>query len=160
MSGRLVIYGAGGHARKVFHYAVAAGWQVACFVDDSAAAISPSAAVAVIRPAELQPPAPDDAVFVAIGDPGTRRVLMNRLAERGWRLPVLQHRSACVAPDVLVGPGTLVAAGAILETGTIVGRGVIIDIGVVVDHECRIGDFCHLEPGTVLGPRSEARSPL
>lgn len=160
MSGRLVIYGAGGHARKVFHYAVAVGWQVAFFVDDSPTAVSPSAAVAVIRPGDLQPPAPDDAVFVAIGDPGTRRALMNRLAERGWRLPVLAHRSAWVAPDVIVGPGTLIAAGAILETGTLVGRGVIIDIGVVVDHECRIGDFCHLKPGTVMGPRSEAPSPL
>ena len=85
---------------------------------------------------------------------------MNRLAEHGWQLPVLRHRSAWVAPDVVVGPGTLIAAGAILETGTIVGRGAIIDVGVVVDHECRIGDFCHLKPGTVLGPRTEVPSPF
>ena len=98
MSGRLVIYGAGGHARKVFHYAVACGWQVTCFVDDSPLAVSPGEAVAVMRPADLQPPAPDDAVFVAIGDPGTRRTLMNRLAGQGWQLPALLHRSAWVAP--------------------------------------------------------------
>lgn len=158
MSELLFIFGAGAHARKVYYYAVDLGWQVEGFVDERPSTESPVPGVAVIHPDTLATTQPGAAVFVAVGDPEARATLMGWLTARGWHLPVLKHRTAWIAPDVLLGSGTLVAAGAVVETGTIIGRGVIIDAGVVVDHDCCIGDFCHLKPGVVLGPRSEIRS--
>lgn len=155
---RLFIFGTGAHARKVYHYAVDCGWQVAAFVDEAVGAAAPIAGVPVLLPQELAEPAKGDAMFVAIGRADVRRRLMERMDAAGWRLPPLVHRTAWIAPDATLEAGVLVAAGAVVETATTVGRGVIIDIGVLVDHECRIGAFCHLRPGDVFGPRSDIPS--
>lgn len=159
MTARLFIFGTGAHARKVHHYAVDCGWQVAAFVDEAADAVAPISGMPVLRPQDLGAPSIDDAMFVAIGRADVRRRLMDRMDAAGWRLPALVHRTAWVAPDATLEAGVLVAANSVVETTSTVGRGAIIDIGVLVDHECRIGAFCHLRPGEVFGPRSDVPSP-
>jgi acetyltransferase-like isoleucine patch superfamily enzyme len=32
-----------------------------------------------------------------------------------------------------------------------IGRGVIVNTSASVDHDCRVGEFAHLAPGSVLG---------
>ena len=160
MTTRLFVFGTGAHARKVYHYAVDCGWQVAAFVDETVGAVAPIAGVPVLLPQELTGPAKGDAMFVAIGRADVRRRLMDSMAAAGWSLPALVHRTAWVAPDATLAAGVLVAAGAVVDTATVIERGAIVDIGVLVDHECRIGAFCHLRPGEVLGPRSDIPSPV
>lgn len=160
MTARLFVFGTGAHARKVYHYAVDCGWHVAAFVDEAVDAVAPIAGMPVLHPQDIGEPTIDDAMFVAIGRADVRRRLMDRMDAAGWRLPALVHRTAWVAPDATLEAGVLVAAGAVVETAATVERGAIIDIGVLVDHECRIGAFCHLRPGEVLGPRSDIPSPV
>jgi sugar O-acyltransferase (sialic acid O-acetyltransferase NeuD family) len=152
---RLFIYGCGAHARKVAHYARACGFELVAFVDENPGARAPLPHIALRQAASLDAPGEDDAMFVAIGDPAVRRRLMDRLAAANWALPALVHPSAVVAPDAVIGAGALIAAAAVVETATVIGRGAIVDIGVLVDHECEIGEFCHLRPGEVLGPRTK-----
>lgn len=160
MRGRLFIFGTGAHARKVFHYAAALGYEVAGFVDENAAAQPPVLGVQVFHAASLHVPAEGEAMFVAIGRADVRKRLMDYLASVGWALPALVHPSAWVAPDAQLGAGVLVAAGAVVETASVVGRGAIVDIGVLVDHECQVGVFCHLKPGEVFGPSTVVPSPV
>lgn len=160
MTTRLFIFGTGAHARKVYHYAMDCGWHVAAFIDEARDAVAPITGVQVLHPQDLGEPMSNDAMFVAIGRADVRHRLMDRMEAAGWRLPALVHRKAWVAPDAVLEAGVLVAAGAVVETAAIVGRGAIIDIGVLVDHECRIGAFCHLRPGEVVGPRTDIPSPV
>lgn len=150
----LFIFGTGMHARKVYHCAIGNGYDVVAFVDESPAARTPIEGVRVIDSALLPPPAPGDAMFVAIGRADVRRRLMEQNGARGWLLPALVHVAASVAPDVALGDGVLIAAGSVVETAAVIGRGVIIDIGVLVDHECDVGAFCHLRPGQILVART------
>lgn len=151
---RLYIFGTGAHARKVFHCAVASGYQVAAFVDENPVVNAPISGTTVLDATTLPAPTADDCAFVAIGRADVRRRLMDSLASLGWGLPALVHTAAWVAPDAQLGAGVLVAAGAVVETAAVIGRGAIVDIGVLVDHECDVGAFCHLRPGEVLGPRT------
>lgn len=160
MASRLYIFGTGPHARKVYHYAIAGGWNVVGFVDEAAGVTAPVPAVPVVPLSELRAPSDGTAMFIAIGRADVRRRLMDRMGEAGWKLPALVHGSAWVAPDASLGEGVLVAARAVVETATVIGRGAIIDIGVLLDHECRVGAFCHLRAGQVYGPRSSVPSPL
>lgn len=157
---QLYIFGTGAHARKVYYYALDLGWQITAFVDEASDAVTPIEGVPVLYLEELCDPTTDLAMFVAIGNTEVRRRLMDRMSAMGWRLPPLVHRTAWVAPDVILEEGVLVAAGAIVEIASTVERGAIIDIGVLIDHESRIGAYCHLRAGEVCGPRTEIPSPI
>jgi len=43
-----------------------------------------------------------------------------------------------------------VYARAVVGAGARLGRRVIVNTGAQVDHDCKIGDFVHLVPGSVL----------
>lgn len=144
------IFGTGAHARKVHHAIVAAGAGVQGFVDEKPGAAAPIVGVRVWPAAQLPPPQSGQSMFVAIGHADVRRRLMQQLEAAGWWLPPLVHPRAWVSPDVRLGAGVLVAAQAVVESASEIGRGCIIDIGVLVDHDCRVGEFNHLRPGSVL----------
>lgn len=148
---RLVIYGAGAHARKVCHSALAGGWRVECFVDD-ARTHAPLAGYELLPGASLGRPDAGRACIVAIGDSDARRRLAVKLAADGWRIAAVIHPGAWVAPDAIVGDGAFIGAGAIVETGAKVGAGAIIDVGAIVDHDCVVADHVHLRAGEVLHP--------
>lgn len=150
----IFIFGTGAHASKVYHCAVGCGYKVSAFVDENPAAVAPISGQNVIEFGSLPKSGDVNCIFVAIGRADVRRRLLEQLAQMGWNLPPLVHTSAWVSPDAQLGPGVLVAAGAVIETATVIGRGAIVDIGVLIDHECDVGEFCHLRPGEVFGPRT------
>lgn len=153
MNDKLFIFGTGSHARKIFRCADALGWPVAGFVDEAADACAPVKGLPVFHASAVARSA-NAAMFVAIGRAVVRRRLLDELRQAGWRLPALVHPSAWVSPDAEIGDGVFVGAMAVVESGSTVEQGAIVDIGVLVDHDCRIGAFAHLVPGTVHGPRS------
>lgn len=156
----IFIFGTGSHARKVFHYAEALGYEVVGFIDELPNAEAPVPGVNVICAESLHSPSKGEYMFVAIGNADVRQRIMTQYSSAGWEMPALVHPNAWVAPDALLEAGVLVAAGAVVETATVLGRGTIVDIGVMVDHECLVGPFCHLKPGVVLIPRSKVSSPV
>jgi len=156
---RMFIIGTGSHARKIYHYAMDSGWQIAAFIDEARDAASPIDSIPLVQLDDLSEPVTDEVAFVAIGHPDVRRRIMDRLASAGWIFPSIVHRTAWVAPDSLLEDGVLVAAGAVVESGSTVARGAIIDIGVLVDHDCCVEAFCHLRPGEIYGPRSVIATP-
>ena len=155
MTDALLIYGAGAHARKVCHAWTLAGGRVEAFVDDDPAAVSPVPGVA-LRPANsLETMLANTALFVAIGRAQERRRLVELYARRGWRLPVVVHPRACIAPDARLDEAVFVGAGAVVESAAHVGRGAIVDIGALVDHDARVGAFAHLRAGAVCAAGAE-----
>lgn len=155
MTEALVIYGAGAHARKVCHAWTLAGGRVEAFIDDDPAAASPVPGVPLRAPTSLDTMPANTALFVAIGRAEARRRLIERYAERGWRLPAVVHPRACVAPDARLEDGVFVGAGAVVESASQIGRGAIVDIGALVDHDGRIAPFAHLRAGMVCAAGRE-----
>jgi len=96
---------------------------------------------AVISPDELTP---DDQLVIAVGSPGDRRAV----AERLQRIPA----GKIIAPSALVGPGCEIGDGAILCDNTIVTASAVIgkhfhsNIFSYVAHDCVIGDFVTFAP--------------
>jgi UDP-N-acetylbacillosamine N-acetyltransferase len=150
---RLVIWGASGHARVVADAARACGqFEIAGFLDDSnpAGAATPFEGADILggrNQLQALRKAGVNHLIVAVGD-WQVRLQLGRLAQKhGFRLPVLVHPRAVVAPDVVLGPGSFVAPGAVINPGTRVGRQVIVNTAASVDHECRIRDGVHISPG-------------
>lgn len=147
-STRVVIVGAGGHAKVVAATVEAAGGQVIQILDDDSSRWGASILGHVVRGPVTREMVPADAVVVlAIGSNEARRALAERLPVTFGRVI---HPTAVVHPSVTIGEGTVVFAGAVIQPDTIIGRHSIINTSSSIDHDGAIGSFVHIAPGAHL----------
>ena len=150
MSHGLVIFGAGAHARKLWHYATTLGLQVSAFMDDNPQAVSPCPNIPCVSVLEASVFGGGQHFVVAIGNAVVRKRLLEDFEAKGWIAVALIHPTAYVAPDARIRAGAVVCAHAVVETGACIGIGTIVDVGVIVDHDCVVGAYCHLMAGCTL----------
>jgi len=156
---RVVVAGAGGHARSVLSVLSCIPELEACALTD------PRPELAGTEVDGVPVVGGDDELAGLLaagvrgaclgiggtGDNGPRARLFARLVALGFALPTLVHARAWVSPHAALGPGTVVMAGACVGPGARLGRDVIVNTGAVVEHDCRIDDHAHVASGAVLG---------
>ena len=141
------ILGAGGHASVGISAALAADIPVANVFDDAAA--KSGAELLGFRVATPIPTA--DAGFPTHVAIGSNRVRLDLVTARSsWDWISIAHPAAWIDPRACIGPGALICAGACVQVGAFVGRHAIVNTHASVDHDCQIGDYAHIGPGTVL----------
>ncbi len=143
---RLLVVGAGGHAKVVIDTARTAGISIAGVVGTSDDApeilgvpVSPSADGIEC-----------DGFIVAVGNNRMRARLHGEYLERGLAPVSVIHPSAVIAPSVVIGAGTFVAAGVIVNVDARIGADAILNTGCTVDHDCVIGDHALVGPTASL----------
>jgi len=154
---RLVILGAGGHARVVLDAArTMTDVEVVGLVTpdrdrgpiDGAPIVGTDADLAALRATG----ATHAVVAVGSVEPGpARAALFMLIGAAGLTPAVIVHRAATVSPTASVGEGSVVLAGAIVNAGARIGRNAIVNTAAVVEHDCIVGDHAHVSPGAVLG---------
>ncbi len=87
--------------------------------------------------------------IAALGDNARRPARTRRLRARGYRVPVLIHPTAFVAPTAALGPGCIVRAHAVIDEYATLGAACLINIGAMIDHHCALGDGVHAKMGCV-----------
>ena len=143
---RLLVVGAGGHAKVVIDAAEEAGFEIAGIV--GTAADTPEI---LGHPVSLtSEDVPADGFIVAIGDNETRARYFAEYARAGLPPLSVSHPSAIVGKDVVIGDGTFVAAGVIINAGAQIGADTILNTGCTVDHDCVIGEHSHIGPQVAL----------
>jgi sugar O-acyltransferase (sialic acid O-acetyltransferase NeuD family) len=90
---------------------------------------------------------------VALGDNRRREEYMIKLAELGFELPNIIHKSSIIAGDAILGRGCVLAPGSIIMNGVTLGDGVTINTGTTIDHNCVLEGFDNISPGTHLSGR-------
>jgi len=153
---RLLIAGAGGHARVVVDAARRAaaqgsqdGLRPTLIVDDNPALLG-TAVLGVAVVANVPPDAADAFGFhVAIGNNVVRERKFAALAE-GLAPASVIHPHATVSESATLGAGSFVAAQAVIGPQAVLGAGCIVNHGAVVDHDCVVGAFCHIAPNATL----------
>ena len=156
MSGPIVVWGAGGHARVVAEILRLGGFTIAGFLDDvdPARRGEPFLAARILGGREELEALRRDGVgsaIVAIGDNAARLEAAAVLRERGFELPAAVHPSAAVAATARIGDGSVVCATAVVGPAAVLGRDVIVNTAATVDHDCAVEDGAHLAPGVHLG---------
>lgn len=153
---KVVVVGAGGHARVLLDVLARCGVKVAGLTDADAAKHGKLLAGVRILGSDkiLEQHPPASTVLVnAMGSTESmslRQKIYERLKKEGYRFLTLVHPSAVVAPDAVLGEGVQVMAGAIVQPGAQIGADSIVNTGAQVDHDCRIGEHVHLSPGVTL----------
>lgn len=150
---RLVVIGAGGHAKVVLEAIRAAGIGDVVGLIDPAPPAPALLGVKVLGDDDMLPMLRRDgidAAVVALGGNVLRQRLGQRLRELGFTLPVIVHPSALLSPSATLGEGVVVMARAVVGTETIIDSLAIINTAAVVDHDNRIGSAAHVAPGCAL----------
>jgi UDP-perosamine 4-acetyltransferase len=90
------------------------------------------------------------AAFVAIGDNERRAKMSALVAGAGFDLVPLVASTARVSSYAELGPGSAVLHGALVGPRSQIGAGAIVNTAASVDHDCVVGDFAHIAPGSHL----------
>jgi len=156
---RLIIWGAGGHAKVVADLARAAGYQIAGYLDESVPRHHQQFCGAQILGGSHWLTSPDadrlSEVFVAIGDNSARARCLELALREGYSVPTLIHPTATMSPTARLASGAIVMAGAIVQADAVIGVGGIINTGASVDHDCVLGHCVHVAPGARLAGQVE-----
>jgi UDP-perosamine 4-acetyltransferase len=155
---KVVIVGAGGHARVVSTIlALDNGVTVVGFLDPVLK--QPGERIngwPVLGDLDILPDLRRDGVseaVIAIGDNALREMRMQQLSSLGFDLINAIHPTAIIEHNASIGLGVVVAAGAIICCNTVIGDNCIINTGAVVEHETKVGPNVHIAPGANIAGR-------
>ena len=150
MNKRLVIAGAGGHAKVVVCIAKLNGYTDFVFLCDDES-IKSCMGYPVVGKTNDFSSYKDWDFIVAIGNCEARQRIQENFLKEGVNVVSIIHPSAIIAEGVKIGIGTVIAAGAILGPDCEIGEGCIINTAATVDHDNFIADFAHVSVGVHLG---------
>ena len=140
---KIVLYGAGGHAKVILDILEAQGKTVGAVVDDN-----PN--LTEFMGKEVRHGVNDASpIFVSIGINGIRRKVVEKVAP-ATVFETAIHPNAIVSPHATIAEGTVVMQGAIVQSCVQVGKHSIINTGASVDHDCVLGDYVHISPHATL----------
>jgi acetyltransferase EpsM len=139
------IYGASGHAKVIIDIAKSIDVPIDTIFDDNRQ-INEVSGHPVIHDIS------DELVILgtvlAIGDNKIRKIVAEKF--QGKFQNGIFHRSAVIAPTVIIGVGTVVMANASINAGVIICNHCIINTGATVEHGCQLGDYVHISPNSAL----------
>jgi sugar O-acyltransferase (sialic acid O-acetyltransferase NeuD family) len=90
---------------------------------------------------------------VAIGDNVERQQIFGLLTESGFAIPTLIHPKAFVDKSATLGRGCVIGVGAIVCADVKLGSNVLVNTGAIVDHETIVGDDVHIGSGSKIAGR-------
>jgi sugar O-acyltransferase (sialic acid O-acetyltransferase NeuD family) len=149
---KLVVFGAGGHAKVVIDIIEQQGdYEIAGLLDDDLKhrgrrffgypVLGTRAQLPALISEQLRH------AIVTIGDNASRAAVAAHLHQLGWRFASAVHPRASIGRGVEIGAGSVVMAGCAVNADAHLGRQVIVNTGATVDHDCRIEDAVHIAPG-------------
>ena len=152
---KLIVFGAGGHAKVVVDIIEQQGeYEIAGLVDDDPKhrgqqffgypVLGTRADLPALISAHLRH------AIVTIGDNPARAAVAAHLNQLGWHFASAVHPRASIGRGAQIEPGSVVMAGCVVNADAFLGEHVIINTGATVDHDCRIGDGVHVAPGCHL----------
>jgi sugar O-acyltransferase (sialic acid O-acetyltransferase NeuD family) len=153
---KLLVIGAGGHARVVLDLLSTLAIQPVGALDDDSSRIGQEIfGVAVLGTDSdiAKFPATEFELVNAIGSenlPNIRQKIFEKFKLLGYSFQTLIHPSAVISKRVEIGEGCQIMAGATIQVGAKIGRNVLVNTKASIDHDCEIGDHCHIAPGATL----------
>ena len=85
-----------------------------------------------------------------ISSPDARVSLYQQVSKAGFDLANVVSPTAYVSPSAQIGNGTIVMHGAIINAGVKVGSNCIINSRALLEHDTQVLDNCHISTGVIL----------
>ncbi len=150
---KLLILGAGGHAKVVKETAIETGqFNSFYYLDDNLDLKKNNLNVVGKLKDLFQDKIRKNysSAFIAIGNSNKRESLFNNLTKAGYNLPLLIHPTSWVSKSAKISNGSLVLANSTIQANVNIGSSVIINNNCSIDHDSIIKDASHICPGVNL----------
>ena len=92
----------------------------------------------------------DIEVICAVGTPQVCCKLVQQAQRLGLRFASAISPQACISPQARIGQGVMIFPNVIVNTGAVIGDHVTLNVAVTVSHDTIVGDFCNINPGAHL----------
>jgi sugar O-acyltransferase (sialic acid O-acetyltransferase NeuD family) len=161
MTKKILIVGAGGHAKVLFDtISLLPEWEAIGFMDatipvNTVIVNQHKVVLAQSQLAEVSQHA--DYFIVAIGNNAIRQHLFQQLIQVAQAATII-HPLAHVSQSASIGIGSVCLPFSVINSLSQVGKNCIINCGSIVDHETIIADHVHLSIGTKVGSNSKINS--
>lgn len=151
---KIVVFGAGGHAKVVIDAVERQGRYVIGFVVDA----DPARVGSDVLGYPVFPEADGYAAIsrgiqyaiVAIGENAARVRVAGVAVKVGLTLVPIVHPAAIMARTAEIGAGALILAGCVVNADTRIGCNAIVNTGAVIEHDCIVGSGVHVAPNATL----------
>ncbi len=154
MRRKLLLVGGGGHCHSVLDSVISSdSYEEIGIVDNT---IGSYLGINVVGndddiPALMRDGWSDAFVTVgSVGDSETRRRLYKMIKQYGLNIPTIIDPTAIIGKAVDIKEGTYIGKRVVVNTGSVIDVCSIINTGAIVEHDCEIGPFSHISPGTTL----------
>lgn len=146
----IVIAGAGGFGREVYCWIKncsehAQNYNIVGFIDDNLQALNhlnyPLEVISTIQDYNSKE---NEYVVVAIGDPNSKRRVVEYLLSKSTRFETIIHPTAVIGQNVRIGHGTILCPNSILTCDISLGNFVIVNCTSGVGHDATIGNYSTL----------------
>ncbi len=156
---RLIIVGAGGLGREVYHAALetqaaSGGFEMAGFLDDRANALLGSQldGLPVLGTPSGHEPTSDERFLIALGSVARRSAFADMLGAKGARFATLATpTSRITSPLANLGAGTFIDHYALVSCDVGIGHHVYLGSHATVGHDTTIGNCCHIGSFCFIG---------
>ena len=147
---KFVIVGAGGFGREVYVWlkdwiglsASPAEYQIIGFLDDAPAALERFPDMPpIICSIDVYEHQEDVVLVCAIADPKIKRIVSDKLLEKGAQFFSLIHPTAIVGTRVVIGEGVVICPNTILSTDLEIGNFVTINSATTIGHDTSVGSY-------------------
>ena len=153
---KIVIVGAGGHAKSVIDIIEDQGeWKIIGLIGRENEKHKQISGYRVIGTDEELAKIREECKYAFIGigqikicEP--RIKMAEKLRTYGFKFPVIKARSSYVSSRAKIEEGALIGHGAIINNGAFIGKHVIINSGAIVEHDSRISEYSHISTGTII----------
>lgn len=153
----LIIIGARGFGREVYHLATQCGdyqkeFQIKGFLDSKADALeSYSGYPPILGAVETYVPQPQDRFVCALGDVKAKKHYLSIIREKGGRFVSLIHPTAIILSNTSIGVGAIILANVFISSEVVIGDYVTIQPFSAIGHDARISDYAHLNAYAFVG---------
>lgn len=86
----------------------------------------------------------------SIGDSSKRESIYSNLCKEGFVIPSIIDPSAIIGSNTYISDGSFIAKRVVINAGSNIGSCAIVNTGAIVEHDCFVGDFVHISPGSTL----------
>jgi sugar O-acyltransferase (sialic acid O-acetyltransferase NeuD family) len=163
MMKRVLILGAGGFGREMYHWLLhhpdaGRAWEVGGYIDDRPNALEGfELPVRIVSTVKDYIPGANDLLVCAIGQPKLKRPLCEDLRRRGAKFLTFVHPSVVMGGKVELGEGVVLCPGVVVTSFVRLGDMVMVNCCSSVGHDVEIGAYttlcghCDITGHCVLG---------
>ena len=152
MQKKVIIIGAGGHARVIADIIKKSNDEIIGFLDDNVEiqgrTIFDGKKVLGDTSEKSVKKYSDCYFIIGIGSNRIRRIISEKYPNIKWYTAI--HPSSIIGSDVSIKEGTVIMAGTVINTGTVVGKHCIVNTSSSLDHDNILEDYVHISPGSHL----------